>query len=479
VLRAARVRNAGDFWINARLAYILFASAASRDEGIGFFRAAVAARPRAAGAHYDLGLALQDQGKEAEQEYREALRLQPHFSLARGHLAILLAGQNRPAEAEQEYREALRIQPDLSWAHLRLGFLLESQNRAAEAEAEYREALRIKPDLAGAQSSLGLLQTKLGNLLAAQGKSAEAEAEYREALRIWPENPEAHFRLSLLLERQHRPAEAEQEYREALRIRPDYADAHFNLGHLLAGQGRAVEAEGEYREVLRTKPDLPEAHCNLGLALRDQGRFREALEELRRGHELGSRNPRWPHPSAAWVEECRRLVECDALPPAVLGGAAEPADADAALGFASVCQITKRYAAAARLSAVAFAAAPEAVNDPRNCLRYNAACYASLAAAGQGIDAPADEMERPRLRAQALAWLRADLAAWGKLARSDDPNDTEAAVSHLRHSREDADLAGVRDADALDKLPEAERADRRQLWADVDALLAKAAPEKK
>jgi hypothetical protein len=52
------------------------------------------------------------------------------------------------------------------------------------------------------------------------------------------------------------------------------------------------------------------------------------------------------------------------------------------------------------------------------------------------------------------------------------------AVQALRHWREDANLAGVRDADALAKLPEAERADWRKLWADVDAVLQKAAPEK-
>jgi hypothetical protein len=40
------------------------------------------------------------------------------------------------------------------------------------------------------------------------------------------------------------------------------------------------------------------------------------------------------------------------------------------------------------------------------------------------------------------------------------------------------DCAGVRDADALDKLPEAERAEWRKLWADVDAVVQKAAPEK-
>ena len=41
----------------------------------------------------------------------------------------------------------------------------------------------------------------------------------------------------------------------------------------------------------------------------------------------------------------------------------------------------------------------------------------------------------------------------------------------LQHWQADTDLAGVRDADALAKLPEAERGAWRALWAEVDALL--------
>ena len=65
-------------------------------------------------------------------------------------------------------------------------------------------------------------------------------------------------------------------------------------------------------DLIALKPDMPEAHCNLGSALSLKGRFAEALISLRRGHELGSKNPRWPFPSAQWVKECERLVELDA-----------------------------------------------------------------------------------------------------------------------------------------------------------------------
>jgi hypothetical protein len=48
------------------------------------------------------------------------------------------------------------------------------------------------------------------------------------------------------------------------------------------------------------------------------------------------------------------------------------------------------------------------------------------------------------------------------------------AVKMLQHWQADSDLAGIRDPEALAKLPEAERKEWQALWAEVDALIAKA-----
>ena len=74
------------------------------------------------------------------------------------------------------------------------------------------------------------------------------------------------------------------------------------------------------------------------------------------------------------------------------------------------------------------------------------------------------------LRRQALRWLRADLAAYTQLAGRDDPKLKLVIPQRLGHWQQDADLAPVRDAEALNKLPEYERDAWRRLWADVDAL---------
>ena len=82
-------------------------------------------------------------------------------------------------------------------------------------------------------------------------------------------------------------------------LKPDYAEAYNNLGVALRRSRRTCEAEAAYRKAIELKPELAEAHCKLGHALRKKGELRQALEEMRRGHELGSKVPGWKYPSAS------------------------------------------------------------------------------------------------------------------------------------------------------------------------------------
>jgi hypothetical protein len=201
------------------------------------------------------------------------------------------------------------------------------------------------------------------------------------------------------------------------------------------------------------------------------GRWAEARDATRRCLDLLP--PR--HPMRAYgtqqLQRCERMLALGSRLPAILQGKEKPAGAEC-LDFAGLCRVTKRYAAAARLYADAFAAEPKLAADLRSGHRYNAACAAAIAAAGQGEDTMklADE-KRTRLRKQALDWLRADLAAWAPVVDKGPPQARQVVAQTLQHWQKDADLAGLRDRAALDKLPAAERDGWQRLWADVDALL--------
>src|SRR5262249_29135105 len=111
--------------------------------------------------------------------------------------------------------------------------------------------------------------------------------------------------------------------------------------------------------------------------------------------------------------------------------------------------------------------------------RFNAACAAACAAAGKGKDpGNIDDKERARLRQQALDWLRADLAAYTRLAEKGNGSIRQAILRRLAHWQQDTDLTAVRDEKAFAALPEAERNQWRKLWADVAAQLKKVEDKK-
>jgi tetratricopeptide (TPR) repeat protein len=423
-------------------------------------------------AHYNLGKALAGLGRprEAEAAFREATRLKHNFPMAHCDLGTAIHAQGRFREAEAAFREATRLKHDYPEAHNRLGIALNAQGRPREAEPAFREAINLKSDSAGYHYNLGVT-------LMRQGRHREAAAALREAVRLKQDDPEAHHRLGLALGNQGQYEAAVAAFREAIRLKHVFADAHSNLGNALNSLARYQEAEVSCRQAIRLYHDFPEAHINLGVALRNQGRFPDALEAFRRGDQLGRMRRGWPHPSAAWVTECERLVELDRKLPAVVEGKARPATAAEGLELASLCRHPARrlHATAARLSAAAFADDPKRAGNLQQQYRYNAACSAALAAAGLAEDARRlPEKERVALRRQALDWLRADLAAYDGLAASDDPRGKAAVRQRLAHWQQDGDFAGVRDPDALAKLPEAERAAWQRLWADVAALRTKA-----
>jgi serine/threonine-protein kinase len=440
------------------------------DTAIAEFRKTLRLKPDFAAAHNGLGNVLRKQGKfdEAIAECREALRLKPNSSDAHNGLGAVLSSQGKRDEAIAEFRLAVRLNPDNADTHNNLGAALHNQAKVTEAISEFREALRLKPDDGVAHENLGIA-------LHDDGKLDEAFAELREALRINADDAEAHRSLGAVLDKQGKLDEATAELREALRLKPDLADAHYNIAVILARQGKLDAAIAEYRTAIRQKPDYPEAHCNLGQLLRQKGKVSEALTELKRGHELGSTNPRWPYPSEQWVKNAERLVELDGKLPAILGGKRKPADAAESLELAQLCYTKKLHGASARFWSEGFRAQPALVGDMQAQHRYNAACAAALAGCGQGKDdPPPDETAKARWRNQAIDWLKADLAARSKLLEKGPPQARQAIPQTLQHWKVDTDLAGLRDPEALKQLSEDEQKACRALWAEVDSLLAKA-----
>jgi tetratricopeptide (TPR) repeat protein len=210
-------------------------------------------------AHYNLGVALRDQGKldEAVAEYREAIRLKPDDADAHSNLGWALQKQGKLAEAVAEYREAIRLTPDDAGAHIRLGVALQAKGLLDQAITEFNEALRLKPDDAGAH-------IRLGTALWAKGLLDQAITEFKEALRLKPDDASALANLAWFL--------------------ATCPDPRFRDGARAAEHAkRAVELD----------PKAGNNWSNLGVAQYRAGRWKEALAALEKANQLANGGDHW------------------------------------------------------------------------------------------------------------------------------------------------------------------------------------------
>jgi serine/threonine protein kinase/Flp pilus assembly protein TadD len=395
---------------------------------------------------------------------------QPPEALFLLNLSLRQRGANESAVLLlQRAQEAF---PGDFWINHDLGMALQ-----ACRPPQLEEAIRFLTAATALRPASPGVRLNLGIVLWNKGRLGEAAAAFRKALDLQPDYAMAHEKLSGLLIEKGPPDEAIAACRRAIAFHPEDAGTHYNLGTALAKYRRPDEAVAAFRKALDLKPAYAEAHCSLGLVLSRQGNFAPALAALKQGHELGSRRPDWLYPSATWVEKCQRLVELDGQLPAVLKAEAQPADAAEWSEYAHVCYYKKLYVASARLRTSAFTADPKLADDVEGSHRYDAACAAALAAAGQGADAgPLDAQERTGWRKQALEWLRADLGVIRKRLETGKPLDRVLLQQRLRHWQRDPDLASLRDPDAVARLPADEQEACKQLWAEVEASLAKVGP---
>jgi tetratricopeptide (TPR) repeat protein len=365
-------------------------------------------------------------------------------------------------------RRAREAFPGDFWLNHNLGTVLEECQppQLDEAIRFLSVAVALRPDNAGSRLNLGIA-------LRNRGRVDESIAAFRRAIELRPDYAAPHCQLAFVLATGGWPDEARAEARRVLELQPEYGQAYLALGDAWFCGSRFDKAEAAFRRATELEPDCAKAHCCLGDALLQQGRFAAALAAYERGHELGSRTPGWNWPSARWVRHCRRLCELEPQLPGLLRGDVRPAGDDL-VAFAELCHCKGYFAAAARLRADSLAADPKPTGDHVLNRRYNAACAAARAAAGQGEDAATTgDEERTLWRKLALEWLRADLNDHARRLDGASPLDRQIARRSFRHWQRDPELETLRRPDALAALPADERRACVQLWADVASLLAR------
>jgi len=160
------------------------------DDAVGYLSTAVACHPEYPDLRVQLGLAYLDQGRigPAQEEFREATRLNPAYARAHCHLGQTEVRAGRPDEAIPHLTRTVDLEPSMPDVHCLLAeALLASGERAAAATA-FRKALDLNPGYVDAILGLATVHRL-------EGRSGEARGLYRKALDIAPGHPVASAKL--------------------------------------------------------------------------------------------------------------------------------------------------------------------------------------------------------------------------------------------------------------------------------------------
>jgi len=437
-------------------------------DAIESFKVAARLDAKFAEPHYEAGLsllALRDPDS-ALAEFDAALKVRPEYADACRMSGRAFAMKGDLAGEIRAYEAAVAIRSDYVEALTELGRARNDRGDHDGAIEALSRALALRSDLPEAHLNLGNAYTDKNDL-------DRGIAEFRTAIELLshcvPADPakrddhEQHDATILSLsynslgcalddKKERDPAIAA--YRDSIRVDPNCAPAHYNLGKALYGmRGHDEECEAEYREAIRIEGDMAEAFVGLGRLFMAQNRFREALPPLTKGHEIELRRKRWNRHVPDWIATCEKKIALEDHLDDVASGKAAPTDELERTEVALLLYKRKRYREAEQFFEKALASDAKLADDLEKAHRYNAACTAVLAAADGVPDAAA-------LRARALQWLRADLAARQKSGLGDS----------LANWKGDADFKSVRDD--VGALPAPEREAWTKLWSDVDASIA-------
>ncbi|WP_254511534.1 serine/threonine-protein kinase [Anatilimnocola floriformis] len=505
-----------DFWLNLRLGGFHRLNKVP-GEGLGYVQTAVALRPESALARNLFGNALLEVGRreEAAEQCRRATELDPSVEIYNLNYARRLVDLHRPEAAAEHLRGVIQSHPDFVLAQKELGTILERQGNDTAALVSLRKAVELEPLRLESQKALREYYVKRGRLEEAQaawqaalahsptqynawygyaelslflGKEEEYRQARREMLRKYGATTDARFaeqvsRMTLLTPVQGKELATAVSLAECALASPTAKTGGFNSYYLFA-RGLAEFRQGKFDQAIATmKGDAsrvlgPAPRLVLAMALYQRGQEQESRRTL--AAAVTSYDWRLNHckHQDAWIYQVlRREAEQMILLnySGFMAGTYRPQDNDERLALIGICQFTERNAALARIYDEAFTADSNLLETDH---RYAAARAAACAGCGRGSDvADLEHLQRANWRGQALEWLRQELAACRQSLDSSNEQARSKTLQRLQQWQTEDDLAGLREASELTKLPPSEQKLCQELWAEVSTLLnSKAKP---
>lgn len=148
-------------------------------------------------------------------QFHNAIAINPELPGVQYELAELLNTSQDPAikkEAEQEYRNALAVDPQNEKAIFRLAEIAAQKGDTQQAYAGYTRALVLQP--ADSDAKLGLAK-----VLTQMNQSAKAQKLLEQTVQLDPTNATAHYRLAMFYREQGRMEDAKRQLEQYKELR--------------------------------------------------------------------------------------------------------------------------------------------------------------------------------------------------------------------------------------------------------------------
>jgi tetratricopeptide (TPR) repeat protein len=261
---------------------------------------------------------LEDKAEEAEErgDFVSAFQLwtklaqrdrDPVFFTRCGRVAEKLGKWD---DAEDDYAEALRLDPDFTIAMESMGNLWAKRTDKNERESfETAKGWFLK---ALRRERSGRTLTFLGATYRALGDRNAARDALAEALRLDPDNAEALYNLALADAEEDRQKSIEL-MEKAVDIDPLYFAAHQNLGKLHHGAGDLLRAEYHFRRSLEIEPTDFWSLLYLANVLAVQKKTEEAEQTYRLATSLHPSNKDGVEFFARFLESIGKTSEAAAM----------------------------------------------------------------------------------------------------------------------------------------------------------------------
>ncbi|HKY46260.1 MAG TPA: tetratricopeptide repeat protein [Pyrinomonadaceae bacterium] len=194
-------------------------------------------------------------------------------------------------EAEEAYKEVLKLRARDARAAYGLGNIYSDQQRWDDAEAAYRNSVAWAPTNAEAHVALSvvLVQPRTGGDNAK--RFADAEMAARRSVQLDPKNAVGWDRLGVALQaRGLANSETEHSYRRAIELDPQFAVAYAHLARLLNRQNKGSEATPLYAKAIELAKD-PATLNLIADSLQGEQLWEQSVPVLKKALELDAQNP--------------------------------------------------------------------------------------------------------------------------------------------------------------------------------------------